>query len=191
MTVGRGLRRALIGAVFAVLALAPRPAPRRRRACRPRRAGLRASSYGNGHFGALGAGRFPASGLPLRPRPDPRPPWHQPRFSTAAKRFTVRTSRVGASARPGLLRGYVRPERGGPLQFEVVPASVRDVAVWVDGKRAASVVDGRTVRFTAGPAPAESSTGPAPAESSTGRFGALLKHRLQLCREGRFGRRVV
>ncbi len=58
------------------------------------------------------------------------------------ERFSVRMQRAGVAAAPGELRGYVRPERGGPVEMRVnLPAGARSVVAWVDGRRAASPID--------------------------------------------------
>jgi hypothetical protein len=63
-------------------------------------------------------------------------------------RFSLRLPRVGVAAASGELRGYMKPERGGPVELRVkVPAGARSVVAWVDGRRVASTVAGGFAQF--------------------------------------------
>ncbi|MGH2727278.1 MAG: GH36-type glycosyl hydrolase domain-containing protein [Actinomycetota bacterium] len=64
--------------------------------------------------------------------------------------FTVRAPRAGVATEAGLIRGYLRPERGGVLEMEVVlPESWpgAGAVASVDGQAVATTVAGNVVRF--------------------------------------------
>ena len=64
-------------------------------------------------------------------------------------RFDLRLPGVGVARERGRLRGYVRAERDGSSELQVVaPARVRGLRAWVGRRRATARVDGRVVTFT-------------------------------------------
>jgi hypothetical protein len=68
------------------------------------------------------------------------------------RRFTLRTQRVGVAAKPRMLRGYVRPERGGGVEMEVVlpeTGLTRRAVVYVDRRRVRHRVEGHVIHFRA------------------------------------------
>ena len=62
-------------------------------------------------------------------------------------RFNVRLPQAGVAKRPGELRGYVTPERDGPIELRVEAPGKRVVA-WADGARVPHRVEGDRVVFT-------------------------------------------
>jgi hypothetical protein len=65
-------------------------------------------------------------------------------------RFALRLPVVGIAGDRRSLRGYVRPEQGGPIRLEVaLPAGARGIATWVGGRRVAHTASGGFVRFVA------------------------------------------
>ena len=77
------------------------------------------------------------------------PTAHGYRFdpSLPLRRFSLRLPNAGVSVRPGSVRGYVRPLRGGPLQIEVALRGRGLAGVRVDGRRVAHTRRGKVVRF--------------------------------------------
>jgi hypothetical protein len=62
--------------------------------------------------------------------------------------YSLRLPLAGVAREPGLMRGYVRPERSGDIGMEVVlPRGVKHVTAWVNGTRARVRMIGGTARF--------------------------------------------
>jgi hypothetical protein len=67
--------------------------------------------------------------------------------SLPLRRFSLRLPNVGVAVRPGSLRGYLRPLRGGPLEIEVALRGHGRAEVVVEGRRVTHTRRGRAVRF--------------------------------------------
>jgi hypothetical protein len=69
-------------------------------------------------------------------------------------RFSLRLPRIGIAQEPGSLRGYLRPEAGGPLELRVrLPEGATRSRAFVDGTKVPTRVEGGEVVFTAATSP--------------------------------------
>lgn len=81
---------------------------------------------------------------------EPTPEGYRITPSFPLRRWSVRTPVVGVARKGALITGYVRPERDGPVTFEIAPPASGRLRAWIDGRRVKPVAAGDgTVRLTA------------------------------------------
>jgi hypothetical protein len=79
---------------------------------------------------------------------DPTPGGYRIDPHVPSDSFSLRLPVVGIARDPGVLRGYLRPERSGPVAMEVVlPAGVTSVTAWSGAAAVPVTVSGGVARF--------------------------------------------